>query len=114
MNGGIPHLLIFPVCQRLDRRDGDAITGVDTHRVNVFNGADDDDVVCSVSHHFQFKFLPANDRFFDEEFVDGAERDAGGYHFLVFFDIIGDAAACAAEGESRSDNRWEADFLHEC
>ena len=113
-NGGIPHLLIFPVRQRLDGRDGNAITGVNPHRVNVFNGADDYDVVCTVSHHLQFKFLPADDRFFDEEFIDWAERDAGGYHLLIFFDVIGDAAAGAAEGEGGPDNRREADVLHEC
>ena len=41
----VAHRLVFLVGQRLRRRDGDAVAGVDAHRVEVLDGADDDDVV---------------------------------------------------------------------
>ena len=40
--------------------------------------ADDDDVVGLVAHHLQLEFLPADDRFLDEHFADGAEIEARG------------------------------------
>ena len=38
--------------QRLDGRDGDAVAGVDAHRIEVLDGADDDAVVGLVAHDF--------------------------------------------------------------
>src|SRR5262249_49474873 len=45
LEGGVAHTLVFLVGQRLGGGDGDRITGVHPHRVKVFDGADDDDVV---------------------------------------------------------------------
>ena len=38
-DGGIAHPLIFLVGQRLGRGDGDAVAGVDAHRVEVFDAS---------------------------------------------------------------------------
>ena len=40
---------------------GDGVTGVHAHGVEVFDGADDHDVVVGVTHHLQLVFLPAED-----------------------------------------------------
>jgi hypothetical protein len=55
---GVAHALIFLVGQRLRRRHGDRIAGVDAHRVEVLDRADDDAVVAlsrttSISNSFQ-------------------------------------------------------------
>lgn len=46
--------------------DCDGVAGVDTHGVNVLNGADDDHVVCQVAHDLQLILLPAQQRHFNE------------------------------------------------
>ena len=64
-DGGVAHPLVFLVGQRLGRGHGDRVAGVDAHRIEVLDGADDDDVVGLVAHHLQLEFLPADDRFLD-------------------------------------------------
>ena len=68
----IAHPLVFLVRQRQRRRDGDAVAGVDAHRVDILDRADDDEVVGDVAHHLELVFLPADDRFLDQDLVDGA------------------------------------------
>ena len=58
--------------KRLRRRNGDRVAGVHAHRVEVFDGADDDDVVVQVAHHLHLVFFPAQDRFFDQHLGDRA------------------------------------------
>jgi len=57
--------------KRLGRRDRDRIAGVHAHRIKVFNRADDDDVISEVAHHFQLEFFPPQDRFFDQNLMNG-------------------------------------------
>src|SRR6202021_2830125 len=88
-DGGIAHPLVFLVGERLDRRDGDGIAGVDAHRVDVFDGADDDDVIRLVAHYLELVFLPAEDGLLDEHFGDGGGVEAalnGGFEFV---DVVG-------------------------
>ena len=67
----IAHPLILAIGQRLRRRDGDRIAGVHAHRIEVLDRADDDDVVLQVAHHLEFELLPAEDGFFDQDFMHG-------------------------------------------
>ena len=102
----------FLVRERLDGGDGDAVAGVDAHGVEVFDAANDDAVVGFVAHHFHFVFLPAEQRFLDEHFVDGREFDAAFGDFLKFLAIVGNAAAGAAEGVGGADDEGQAaDFI---
>ena len=107
----IAHDLVFFIGQRLGRGDGDAVAGVNAHRVEIFNRADDDDVVLAVAHHFQLVFLPADDGFFDQNLMLGAEVQPPLRHTFIFFDVIGNIAAHAAQRIGRPDNRRKADFL---
>ena len=94
---GVAHDLVFLVRERLDRRDGDGVAGVHAHGIEVLDGADDDAVVGLVAHHFHFVFLPAEQRFLDENFGDGRKFDAALGNFFEFFAIVSDAAAGAAQ-----------------
>ena len=56
-------------------------------------------VVRAVAHHLHLEFFPAEERFFDQDFVTG-EAPGRARRFLQILAIVGDAAAGAAEGEA--------------
>ena len=85
------------------------VAGVHAHRVDVFDRADDDDVVVLVAHHLQLEFLPADDRLLDQHFVHRRGIEPALNDRLEFFDVVGDAAAGPAEGERRTDDQGQAD-----
>lgn len=97
--GLVAHDLVFAVGEGLCGGDGDGVAGVDAHGVEVLDGANDDAVVGAVAHDFHLVFLPAEEAFFDEDFVNGGEVDAAGADFFELFFVVGDATAAAAEGE---------------
>ena len=104
----VAHPLVFLVAQRQDRRDGDAVAGVHAHRIDVLDRADDDEVVGDVAHHLELELLPADDRFLDEDLVDRAQLEAAFGEVAELFDVVGDAAADAAERERRADDQRES------
>ena len=110
-DGGVAHALIFLIGQRLGRCHRDRVAGMDAHRVEVLDGADDDDVVRPVAHHLQLKFLPADDRFLDQDFVGRAEVETMGNQFVELLAVVGDAAARAAEREAGAEHARQADAL---
>src|SRR5699024_10060494 len=90
---GVAHDLIFLISQRLSRRHGDGVTGVDTHRVEVFNRANDDAVVFAVADNFHFVFFPAEQGLFNQEFVCRGELKAAGTNLDEFFHVVRNTAA---------------------
>ena len=111
--GGIAHALVFLVGECLRGSHGDGIAGVNAHGIEIFDGADDHEVVAVVAHDFEFVFFPAEDGFFDEGFVDGAHVQGVGDGFAKFFLVVGDGAAGAAESEGRTDNERKAELIAE-
>ena len=81
------------------------------HRVEVFDGADDDAVVVAVAHDFHLVFLPAQDRFLDQDRMHRRRGQTALHQLLEFFLVIGDAAAGAAHGEGRADDRRQLDVI---
>ena len=69
-NGGVAHLLVLDVAQSLRRRDGDRVAGVNAHRVEILDRADDHAVVGAVAHHLELVLLPTRDRSLDEDLAD--------------------------------------------
>ena len=106
---GVAHPLIFLVAERQDRRDRDAVAGVDAHRIDVLDRADDDEVVRDVAHDLELEFLPADHRLLDEDLVDRAELEAALGEIAEFLDVVSDAAADAAERERWPDDQREAE-----
>ena len=109
-DGGIPHGLVLPVGEGLGRGHGDGIAGVHSHGVDVFDGADDHHVVLEIPHHFQFEFLPAHHRLFQHHFGDHAGGQAFPGQLLQVFQIVGDAAAGAPQGEAGAHDDGVADL----
>ena len=108
---GVAHDLEFLVGQRQRRRDGDRIAGVDAHRVDVFDRADDDAIVLFVAHHLHLEFLPAEDALLDQHLVGRRSVHAALDDLDEFASCVGDAAAGAAEREARADDRGQADVV---
>ena len=69
---------------------------MDTDRIDIFHGADDDAVVRTVAHDFEFDFFPAGDAAFYEDLIDRGELDATVRDLFHFIAIMCDAAASAA------------------
>ena len=57
--GEVAHDLVLAIRERLDRGHGDAVAGVYAHGVEVLDGADDDAVVCLITHDLHFELFPA-------------------------------------------------------
>jgi hypothetical protein len=89
--------LVFLVRQRLRRRDGDRVAGVDAHRVEVLDRADDDAVVRLVADDLHLELLPADQALLDEELVVGERSRPRLQIVLELVRVVGDAAAGAAD-----------------
>ena len=87
----------------------DRIAGVDAHRIDVLDRADDDAVVGAVAHDLHLVFLPAEHRFLDQHLVRRRGAQAAADDLLELLAVVGDAAAGAAQGEGRPDDRRQAD-----
>ena len=110
---GIAQDLVFAVSQGLRRGDGDGVAGVHTHRVEVFDGADDDAVVCLVAHHLHLVFFPSEQGFFNQQLVGGGSFQAAFADRLELFGVVGNAATCATQGKAGADHGGETQrFLH--
>ncbi|MNZ46966.1 hypothetical protein D3C78_646680 [compost metagenome] len=110
---GVAHDLVFLVGQGLRRCNGDRVAGVHAHRVEVLDGADDDAVVLLVADNLHLVFLPADQRFVDQQLLGRRQVEAAGADFFELFAVVGDAAAGAAHGEGRTDDAGEADLVED-
>ena len=105
---GVAHDLVFLVGQRQGRRHGDGIAGMHAHRVEVLDGADDDAVVRLVADDLHLVLLPAEHALLDQHLVGGGGVEAPLHDVEELLAVIGDAAAGAAHGEGRADDRGQA------
>jgi hypothetical protein len=112
-NGGgrVAHALVFLVGERLRGSDGDRIAGVNAHGIEIFDRADDDEVVAAVAHHFELVFLPADDGFLDERLAHRARVERAGDRVDKFLVVVGDRAAGAAERERGADHNRVAELV---
>ncbi len=97
--GHLPHFLILAVGQGLRRGDGDRVSGMHAHRVDVFDRADDDAVVAPVAHHLELELVPAFQEFLDQHLVSRRERLRGAEGIEQFLFVADDARAQTAEGK---------------
>ncbi len=97
--------------ERQRRRHRHRIAGVDAHRVDVLDRADDDAVVAAVAHDFHLVLFPAEHRFLDQHLADRRGVDAALHDVEIFVAVVGDAAAGAAQGEGRADDGRQADMI---
>ncbi len=60
---------------------------MDADRVDIFHGADDDAVIRTVAHDFEFDFLPARNAAFYEDLIDRGKFDAAVRDFFAISSI---------------------------
>jgi hypothetical protein len=108
---GVAHDLVFLVGQRQRRRDGDRIAGVDAHRVEILDRADDDAVVRLVANDLHLVLLPAEHALLDEHLAGGGGVEPRSHDLDELALVVGDAAAGAAHGEGRADDGGQADVV---
>ena len=68
----VAHDLVFLVGQRQRRGDGNRVASVHAHRVDVFDGADDDRVVGLVPDNLHLELFPTQKGFIDQNLRHGA------------------------------------------
>src|SRR5207248_5794752 len=71
VRGRVAQLLVGLIRKCHLRRDGDGVAGVDAHRVEVLDRADDDDVVAAVADHLELELVPAQKALLDEDLAYG-------------------------------------------
>ncbi len=106
---GVAHPLVFLVGQRLRRGHGDRVARVHAHRIEVFDRADDHDVVVGVAHHLHLVLFPADDRFFDQHFADGRGFEPAGDQLVELAAVVGDGRAAAAHREAGANHARQTD-----
>src|SRR4030095_15826904 len=81
----------------------DRVAGVHTHRIEVFDRADDHHVVGLVAHDLELVFLPAQDRLLDQHLAGRADGQTGtSYPSKISF-VVGEPGAHSAHGETGPD-----------
>jgi hypothetical protein len=101
---GVAHDLVFLVGQRLDGGDGDGVAGMHAHGIEILDGTDDHTVVGLVPHDLHLEFLPAQQRFLDEDLPHGRQFQTAPGQFLELLAIVRRSAAGPAQGEAGSDD----------
>ena len=86
---------------------------MDTHGIEILNGANDDNVVSKIAHHLQLVLFPPQHRFFNQHFVHRREIEAAAENLQQLFPVIGDAAAGAAERERWTNHHRKTDLAGE-
>ncbi len=101
---GVAHHLIFLVGEGLRRGDGDGISGVNPHRIEILDRTHDHDVVVAVAHHLEFELLPAEDALLDQAFASGRLFECPGNQAIEFFLGKGNTAPGSTQGETGPDD----------
>ena len=105
-------MLVFFVGQGHGRRHGDAVPGVDPHRIEIFNGAHDDDIVFQVTHDLQFILFPTDHRFLDQDLAHRTHGQCPLNQPLKFFTIVGNVSTGTSHRKGRANDRGKPDGLH--
>ena len=83
------------------------------HGIEIFNGADDDDVVREIAHHLELVLLPAEHALFDQAFVHRREIETARQNLHQLFAVVGNAAARSAQRKAWPDENRKADLAGE-
>ena len=84
---------------------------MDPHRIEVFDGADDDDVIRLVTHHFHLELFPANDAFFEQHFMDRGKFQTLADLLFEFVAVVGNPAADTTQCKTGADDHGQPDLL---
>ena len=83
-------------------------------RIEIFHGADGDDVALAVTDHLKLDFFPAADALFDQNLCDRRKTQTVLGDVAEHFFIVCDTAACAAQCICRTQYNRITDFSCKC
>src|SRR6185295_11682357 len=109
LDRGVTELLIALVRKRHLRGDRDGVAGVNAHRVEILDRADDDDVVVPVANHLELELVPAEQALLDEHLPDRALLQGAAEQLDELPPIAGGAATMAAQRERGPQDYREAE-----
>ncbi len=107
--GLVAQLLEEAIGERLGGSHRDAVPGVDAHRVDVLDRADDDHVVVAIAHHLELELAPAEHRLFQQHLIDRAGREALRDDLVQLGGGPSDASPMAAQGVRGPHDRGQLD-----
>ena len=81
---------------------------MDAHRIQVFDAADNHDVVRLIAHHFEFEFLPTEQRLFDQDLGDRTGFEPAFTDGGVLLRVVRDPTPTSTKGEGRTDDSRKA------
>ena len=110
---GIAHDLVFLVGQRQGWCDGDGVAGVDAHRVDILDRADDDRIVRLVADDLHLELFPAEQALVDKDLGNRGGSKARADDLFILFDIVGNAPARAAKREGGANDGGQADLFED-
>ena len=83
---------------------------MNAHRIDVFNGTDNNCIVCFVAHDLHFKFFPTQQTFIDQNLVYGRSIHSSATEMFIIITVIGHAPACSSKRKGGTDDGWKANF----
>src|SRR5688572_32930910 len=84
---------------------------MDTHRIEILDGADDDHVAVTIAQQLQLIFFPSHDALLDEHFMGRRGVETAGKGSIEFFFCIYKASARSAQRKRRTYHQREPDLL---
>ena len=100
---GGPEALVILVREGEAGSHDDALSCMDSHRVEVLHVAYDDAVVGGIAHDLVLVLLPAEDALLDQDLVDPRIGESAGADLPQLLLVVGDASAGSSEGVGGSD-----------
>ena len=84
---------------------------MNTDRIEVFHVTDGNTVIIGITDYFIFYFFPACHTAFNQCLTDKAVFQTSVNDFIKFFFVSCNTAASTTQSISRSDDKWEANFI---
>ena len=99
-DGVVAEILEFFIGKRLSWRNGDGVSRVDTHWIEVLDGADNNTVTCGIAHDLHLNLFPALDGLLYQHLVLWRKQETLLHNLYKLFWGVCNAAACATKGEA--------------
>ena len=99
-NGVVTEVLELFIGKRLSWCNGDGVSGVDTHWIEVLDGADNNTVTCGIAHDLHLNLFPTFNGLLYQHLVLWGKQEALLHNLYELFWSMCNAAARATKGEA--------------
>ena len=114
LEGTVAEHVILLVGQGLRGADDDRVTGMDSHRIDIFHIADGDGCVVTVTHDFVFNLFIALNAFFNQNLMDRRQLQGVFHDRAKGFFVSGKTASCTSQCKGGTQNDRIADLVRRC